>query len=289
MKSLVKIAVAGALLASGTAAYADVAVPQSGNGELVLFVRDAVDASKVYARGLGIFVNDLLTESQITSDPTKPDPTNPNQFADTDTLTYTLPAPILKDANLNTFLSGGSTYVWGIMAGDNQGTNNAEGTRRYVTTSTVDFTTTVSSLPNSTVGNAGSYGNLQGMLQVLNGALPDEQGSSIASGGLWGQAGTSYTAAPLWFGTAGPSNQIDLGQAAHLYLITQGSNNPSQLARVYKGIDITLGLDGTLSSASAGPGGPEVPLPAAVWLLGSALVGFSGISRRRRRSDAAVA
>jgi len=43
---------------------------------------------------------------------------------------------------------------------------------------------------------------------------------------------------------------------------------------------VTLSADGTLSSA-AGPGVPQVPVPAAVWLLGSALVGLTGIRRRK--------
>ena len=92
MRSLVKIAVAGALLASGATAYADVATPTTGNGELVLFVRDMSNESRVYARGLGITLDQLLTQGQITGDPTKPNSADPpNNFADTDTLTYSLP------------------------------------------------------------------------------------------------------------------------------------------------------------------------------------------------------
>ncbi len=102
MRSLVKIAVAGALLASGATAYADVATPSTGNGELVLFVRDGSNESRVYARGLGITLDQLLTAGQITGDPTKPDPAN--NLADTDTLTFSLPSAIGPDANLSSFL-----------------------------------------------------------------------------------------------------------------------------------------------------------------------------------------
>jgi hypothetical protein len=35
--------------------------------------------------------------------------------------------------------------------------------------------------------------------------------------------------------------------------------------------------------ATAGPGGPVVPVPAAGWLLGSGLLGLAGIARRRAR------
>ena len=287
MRSLVKIAVAGALLASGTAAYADVATPSSGNGELVLFVRDLSNESRVYARGLGITLDQLLTASQITGDPTKPNNSDPpNNFADTDTLTFSLASPIGPDANLTSFLGGTTNYSWTIMAGDNQGGAGTEGNRRYVTTTQTDFTTQASTLTNNTIGQ-GSYNNLETMLSQLNGTLGGAVGSmdSTTSDGLWGQAGSSYTGATNWFG-GGPVNDNTLGSSSHFYLLASSGGGTATLARVYKGLDFTLSTNGTLSSA-AGPGGPQVPLPAAVWLFGSALVGLSGIARRRRQAEAA--
>jgi hypothetical protein len=286
MRSLVKIAVAGAMLASGTAAYADVALPSTGNGELVLFVRDLSNEARVYARGLGVTMDQLLTAGQITGDPTKPPNNDPAlNFADTDTLTYTLPAPIGPDANLSSFLSAPGNYVWTIMGGDNQGNQGTEGMRRYATTAQVDFETTASGITNGVIGQ-GSYGNLDGMLGALNGVLAGA--NSTAVDGQWGQAGTSYTAAQNWFG-GGPFNENALDTAANFYVLATSGGGALQMARVYKGIDLELSSNGTLSSL-AGPGGPEVPLPAAVWLLGSAMVGFAGISRRNRRaSDASAA
>lgn len=279
MRSLVKIAVAGALLASGATAYADVALPSTGNGELVLFVRDTSNETRVYARGLGITMNQLLTSAQIVADPTKPDP-NTNNIADTDTLTYSLPSAIGPDANLTAFLAGGSNFVWTIMGGDNQDPAGTEGNRRYVTTTQFDFTTSPSTLTNTQVGN-GAYNGLNGMLAQLNGTLAGA--NSTAVDGLWGQSNQSYTAATNWFG-AGPVNDNAVGSSAHFYLITTGTGGTNGLARVYKGVDFTLGLDGTLSSASVG--GPQVPVPAAVWLLGSALVGLAGVRRRKVESAA---
>ena len=284
MRSLVKIAVAGALLASGVTAYADVATPSTGNGELVLFVRDGSNESRVYARGLGITMDQLLTGAQIVADPTKP--SVDNNVADTDTLTYSLPAAIGPDANLAQFLSTGSNFVWTIMAGDNLGGQSTEGNRRYVTTTQFDFTTTPSTLTNLQIGT-GAYNGLDGMLTQLNGTLGGAAGSgdSTQSDGLWGQSNQSYTAATNWFG-AGPVNDNAIGSSAHFYLIATGTGGQLGLARVYKGVDFTLSADGTLSSASVGVP-PQVPVPAAVWLLGSALVGLTGI--RRRKVEAAAA
>jgi hypothetical protein len=282
MRSLVKIAVAGALLASGATAYADVAQPDSGNGELVLFVRDGSNESRVYARGLGITMDQLLTQAQITGDPTKPNPQDAsNNFADTDTLTFSLGSAIGPDANLTQFLSSGSNFQWTIMGGDNQGGQTGEGNRRYVTTTQFDFTTTPSTLTNGIIGQ-GAYNGLNGMLAQLNGTLAGGVGSmdSTQVDGLWGQSNQAYTAATNWFG-AGPVNDNAIGSSAHFYLLTTSAGgNSNFLARVYKGVDFTLSADGTLTSA-AGPGVPQVPVPAAVWLLGSALVGLTGIRRRK--------
>jgi hypothetical protein len=50
-----------------------------------------------------------------------------------------------------------------------------------------------------------------------------------------------------------------------------------------------LGADGSLTySLAGGGGGPNVPLPAAVWLFLSGMVGFGTVARRRKE-DASVA
>ncbi len=105
MRSLVKIAVAGALLASGATAYADVATPElpaTASWCCSFVTRRTSPASD--ARGLGITMNQLLTSAQIVADPTKPS-VEQQRRADTDTLTYSLPAAIGPDANLTAFLS----------------------------------------------------------------------------------------------------------------------------------------------------------------------------------------
>src|ERR1041385_7971672 len=119
MKTFVKLGLIGLTLAA-PAAYADVALPGTGNGELTLFVRNETTGA-VYARGLQVRLDDILTQAHIDAG-----------FAgDVSTglaeqLNYALPT-IGPDANLSSFLGAGSAagFTWTIMAGDSVGSNNS--------------------------------------------------------------------------------------------------------------------------------------------------------------------
>ena len=271
LQKAMAFAIAATALGAGTAS-ADVATPSSGNGELVLFVRDVNNSERVYARGLGITLDDVLTQAQITAD-TYTGPVDTS-------FQYVLPASIGPDLNLSTFLSTSSSYVWTIMAGDSGPTNsNAVGNRRYFETIQRDFAELPSTTTNSILNS--SYGNLEAMLSALNGELPDGVGTSTAANGQWGQpSSTAGASAANWFG-AGPVNENGLGTAANVYLVTSAGGSNLTLARVYQFADLVLGLDGTLSSVV-----PAVPLPAAVWLFGSGLIGLAGVARRRAATAA---
>ena len=59
------------------------------------------------------------------------------------------------------------------------------------------------------------------------------------------------------------------------YLATVPDGDPSGFGNV----DYQLHLEG---SVAAGGGGPVIPIPAAVWLFGSGLLGLVGVARRRK-------
>jgi hypothetical protein len=61
----------------------------------------------------------------------------------------------------------------------------------------------------------------------------------------------------------------------NLYAMT-GNSSAAAAGQVYTGGLVTLTSTGTLEAAGA-----PVPLPAAIWLFGSGLLGLAGIGRRR--------
>lgn len=263
LKKVVAIALAGAAGMGAVTASADVVLPNSGNGELTLFVRN--DTTGVtYARGLQIQLDNVLTQAAIVGTAY----TGPSQAAN-----YVLPS-IGPDANLTSFLNGTDSFSWTIMAGDNTG-GIAVGDKRYVTTTQRDL----SGGANVTTTNlASSWNSLYQMQLTLNGFLEGAAGNgdSTIDNGQWRQAGAvPGSGAGDWFGI-GPNNVNDLGSAANFYLLA-GSGSGGQ-ARVYILADVTLRADGTLFGTAPAP----VPLPAAVWLLGSGLIGLAGIGRRRK-------
>lgn len=275
MKSLWKFSAIAAVAVSGSFAHADVVLPNTATGtgsELVLFVRDVsagAATDRVYARGLGITVDNLLTAAAAGGAVTPP----------VTSIGYTLPT-IGPDANLSAFLTPGGSFVWTIMAADSVGT--LAFSQRYVTTTQTDYALGATPPINSALRTI--WGGIQGMFGDLNGVLPDPAGSSTASGGLWGQTGTAYENATTWF-AGGLQNENVLGQAANLFILTNSSTTNTNAARVFAAVDVILETNGSLHAVAVN----AVPLPPALLLLGSAFAGLAGVARRKRSTDVVAA
>jgi hypothetical protein len=132
MKTFVKLGLVGLALAASSA-HADVFLPQHGDGELTLFVRNDVTA-RVYARGLTVRLSDVLTQAQIDAGYT-----GDTLLGIVQNINYAL-GTVGPDANLTSFLGAAGTFTWTIMAGDNLGSNNpSPDARRYLTTTDHDL------------------------------------------------------------------------------------------------------------------------------------------------------
>jgi len=271
LKSVVAIALAGAAALGAVSASADVVLPETGNGELTLFVRDNVTGN-VYARGLQVTLNDLVSEAHIGSAYSGPEQTG-----------YQL-TTINADANLTTFLGQvGSDVTWAVFSADTTGTNLASNARRLAFTTGNNILDTQSTPPNVGIGAASAA--INGFFSTLNGNLPDSAGSSVFglsdSGGIYGNGDQGINATHLYDAGIDPGQPLGAEQFFYVVASANVSGNPTggggNVGRVYQALNLQLDSNGTLHAVGA-----PVPLPAAIWLLGSGLVGMAGIGRRRR-------
>lgn len=114
--------------------------------------------------------------------------------------------------------------------------------------------TTVAPTGNTTTGL-----NLSGWTVTWNGIPAINMG-----GGAWGTGFVNGTAKVTWDGVIGHSYILN-------YHATVPANDPSG----FQFVKYALHLEGTVQ---------QVPVPAAVWLLGSGLLGLVGVARRKKNA-----
>ena len=290
MKSFVKYALAGvALVAASGAAYADVTPGSSGNGGLMLVVRDLSSPTRVFITDLGLTLDSFLTQAQITGTPG-----TATELRNGVPITGQGSSPTINFTSgaLQSFMGVGSAlgYEWAVLGSDSLGTsttaNTGTGSVRVLSTSETQFSSSLTSSTgySSIGGNGGIAANMSLFFDENNALLADPPGSSIENG-TYGQNGFG-TSAPTLFGTSGNLNDpaANAGVSQRLYMLTSGGSSTSN-TRIYQFADLTLSTSGVLTSAAGQT--PEVPLPAAVWLLGSALVGLTTVRRRKSAEVAA--
>ena len=212
-------------------------------------------------------------------------------------LVYSIPNTFFSDAAGG--LTPGTVSIPGFT--DFFGTNNTNlqftvtaagaagtvGPSIFVTGPTDGFTGLNNSRVQSTWGAARTFSTtLRNNLgtancDVNNVCLAESTTSPVWAGGSdWGDLTAQLTVLTA----AG-----DVGEALAFYQITQSSTLPTALADVngVSGGAATGSLVSFLLDTSGNLQTLVVPLPAAVWLLLSGLVGFGAISRRRQQAAAA--
>lgn len=263
MKHKLKAVIAAVALSIGAgAASAAIVQPSTGDGEMFLTVWDSV-ANVSYTRQLEINLGAFTGTSNLS-------------FAGDSLFASTFAG------------SSASNIMWNVVAGDNTpGSNqNTNGNLRLLTTST---NTVGSGISLTNAGLNAASNNTNTFVSALNAmgcdlnpscATSDPSDAGFGGGGGWGPS----------FGNVGNVSNAGggFGSLNFWYLTGGGGTIATQVSKTrFNALDgvnpavWTLGTDGGLmysvGSVSA------VPVPAAVWLFGSGLVGLVGVARRRRQ------
>ena len=238
-----------ALMIMGWAVQANAAIDQfdSGNGELFLTIRDGGSS---YIRGLNVNIDDFL-------------PSNASDIS------------FASDANLQNFLStGAGDYYWAVMAGDSVG-GLVPGSLRYLTTTNDAANVggnTNSSLQNYRIVDTDLLANVNGILGPGDDSLIAGYPSAAFAGvniDTWGNNSTFNATAH----GIGNSQDFWLLGNSDCVVCLLSSLKPMDVTQ-YAG-KWTLASNGDLSYAA------PVPLPPALWLLGTAMLGLLKVSWRK--------
>lgn len=268
MKGQVKALVVAMALAAGSA-NAAIDTATSGNGELYFTIWDST-SQKAYTKDLGIKMNDF----------------QPGHGSETFSLVGdTFWAGFLSTANL-------ATTLWMVGANDSTG-GTAVGAARYLSTS--DNITATTKQFNGTLNQ---FAAADSFLLGVNGFgthISQANGSSLTAAA----DGNSYPGGVFnmdtWANKAKFSAAGEPSSSLNFYALTTTSTNsvaaasitqfqgaPSQVATW----EVNVGTN-TLSFNGVQP--EIVPIPAAAWLLGSALLGLVGVGRRQAKTNAIAA
>jgi hypothetical protein len=263
MNPILKASIAAAMTLGAVSAHAAFAVPSSSSpGDLVLFA-EVLNSNGVivgsYAGDTGVTV--LGTQAAISA----------NQTASMNDGTGNLASLLALDTGTN-------TLKWSIQGGGQVSGADGElgdvGAGQFVTTQTNNNTAQLSIRP---TGVLDTWENLIKTTQALNtnsGGASSVFGTSAAAAGIFDTTTVSSNPA-TWYLAGGATAVSGLGTPWNLYGVTGTGNG-----------NVALSLLGTASlSANGVTFAPEatttVPLPAAIWLLGSGLLGLAGVGRRK--------
>jgi hypothetical protein len=269
MNMVVKSAVAAALGLGATSAFS-LGLPATNSSDLILVVEN-LTTQATYALDTGILINNVLPTASVTAG----------------TILGTsipgLSQTITPTAALTSFLASNpaSGDSWTIEAGqyNGGGVNTATASNIHVIgAAKAIFTSNLGTQNNGVVQGF----NLNALVNYENGINNDLNtgaslnplltGTEVTGTGLYG------TNAQQKYQLIGAPDMSTVGTAAQLFGFT--GNNTSGTLNSYVMGSAILGTDGTLTF-SANPTS-AVPLPAAVWLFGSGLMGLVGVSRRRK-------
>jgi hypothetical protein len=269
MNPVLKAGAAGALALAGVAAHASIAQPSSGSSDAILFaeVVNAAGTQAVasYAGDTGVSINTLAAGGYSGT-------------------------VLGSDSNLAKLFSAdtaaGDTIEFAVLGGQYTGNGSATdlrnaGTSTWLTTTNTNSTSQLSGDTSTSLSKfTGLNGDIATINSNINGGGNSIEGPNPATAGVWDIANTSGTA--YWDGGATPNGNV-IGGADNLYVVTAGTPAGNSTPVKYSLVETVSLSQGGLTFAGNTPP-PPVPLPAAVWLLGSGLLGLTGVARRKLKA-----
>ncbi|HLZ98455.1 MAG TPA: VPLPA-CTERM sorting domain-containing protein [Steroidobacteraceae bacterium] len=268
-----KVGAASALAMGAVAAHASIASPSSGASDAILFAEvvhvngdGTTSAVASYAGDTGVSMNSLVAGLSSAT------------------------TVLGSDANLAKLFAAdaaGDTLWWSVQGGQWTGSATAlnfgtKGNAKFITTTVTDASSGIAQRSTQNLIKWAGLANDVGTINGLNGGANSIESNSPVTGGQWDQLAPS--SASGWYNN-GPVTGNTLGTPAHslFYVTGNGSLITSKVSYSTAAETVSLSSSG-LAFSPTGGSPPPVPLPAAVWLFGSGLLGLTGIARRKSKA-----
>jgi hypothetical protein len=273
MNTFVKAAIAGALSLSATCAFAAVGDPWSNSSDLILVVENA-STHAAYVLDTGVSLDTLLPTASLKSGAVL-------DYSITNGVYETVAA----SSTFQSFLAANpaSGDLWTLEGGQYNGNSSATATSNdtkvagggKMVIASQTGTNNNATVSAKQLGNLDSF--LNGLQQDIH-APPTPPGlNPLESASETGAATVSTDiSAEARYGFFTANDFSSLGNPFVQLFGFTGNGTTGKLQSYILG-EASLSTDGTLSFGQV----PLIPLPAAIWLLGSGLLGLFGVSRRR--------
>jgi hypothetical protein len=288
MKASIKLAVVSALALMGgvaNAANLNTSTATATGSNLLLLLKNATDNAYL-AFELAPTVSDVKSQVSLLADADSIYSNDcPSGVCSAGSLTVPAALNGYSNSNLSSYLTAatniGDNITWTIMGGKTSGAVT-QASNVFVYGATV-----ADQLQSNWVGDdvVTSAGGVKDLIAEINSApFANGVSSGLFAGGYGSSQPVGSQAPGSFFSSFSAANGSTLGTAQSLFLVSQTAGAPNA-ANVYKSdYTLTLNAAGVLSYNAPTS---AVPVPAAIWLLGSGLMGLVGIGRRRNVAVAA--